>query len=114
MDIQFTENSTDVMPTLVGLLSTTRYKFVSIADGYHSHFYCMIPCNEKMDGDWFYKLFKWLGAKTPMPRYDLEPLSLHFYDCKGMHRIIPIVFSQDDVKNIINAVPDNYDGPTTL
>lgn len=114
MEINFEKETTNVMPSLVGLLAKRKYRFVSVADGYHSHFYCMIRCDERNNGAWFYRMFKWLGAKKPIPTYDLEPLSLHYYDENGCHNIVPIVFSQEDVRNIIAAVPDSYDGEETL
>lgn len=101
--------------SIVKFLSGVKYSFAPINDYDNTQFYCMIKCAEKDYAfEWFYQVFKKWGAKRKEIKYFEYPLSLTVCSCLAERNEIPIVFTREEVQNIINDVPENYIGGKTL
>lgn len=101
--------------TIVLVLKQHKYYFKSISEYDNSNFYCIIV-HENVDtiGNMLYKIFGRFGYKEPTTKYLECPLGLCY--CSDTNSTLDelLVFTQEDVKNIISDVPENYIGGSTL
>ena len=95
-------------------LKNFNYYFVQATEYDNKNFFCMIKCPEKeIMKDFFYSLIKWTGAKKKTKYFDYR-LNLTFCACSTERAEMPMLFTQEDVKNIIADVPENYVGDEIL
>lgn len=97
--------------TIVKILKQVKYKFEPINEYENNLFYCI---TQQKDHDPLKNSFKKFGFKVK-DKFFSCPLAITvcgFYN--GLPVVEPIVFTRNDVLNIISDVPENYIGPDEL
>lgn len=116
MEIRFNEQQAmKSQRTIVAILRNVKYTFRAISKYDNSFFYCEIHCPQEEDPIvvWFRKYMPWFFPKRKNDYIDYR-LSLSFRDCSDRYIDEPIVFSRQEVKNIVADVPENYIGEEVL
>lgn len=97
--------------TTVKILKQVKYHFEPVNEYENTLFYCITKQREYRP---FRDSFKKFGVKVK-DKYTSCPLAITvcgLYD--GRPLVEPIVFTRQDVLNIIRDVPENYEGPESL
>ena len=116
MEIKFNEQrQTKSQRTIVAVLKQVKYTFTPISKYDNMYFYCIIHCEQKEHPffTWLRKYAKWLAPRMKFEYIDYR-LSLTFRDCNDMYIDEPMVFSRQEVKNIVEDIPENYIGEEVL
>ena len=109
MDIKFNEmKKASSQETLVRILQKFKYYFVSISEYDNKYFHCIIKCPDNPP------MFSWLRFKKKKEYFVDYPLGLSVCSCYKEPFNEPVVFTREDVLNIIRDVPENYIGDDTL
>ena len=116
MNITFTEKKeTNFQVSIIKMLESYQFKFVPINEYNNDHFYCRIIAPKTATMDKFsVKFAKWLGMSNLDERVVEFTLAMTIYNNFDVVDRIPMVFTQQDVINIINDLPDNYVGENIL
>ena len=116
MEIKFNEQvAIKSQRTVVNVLKNVQYTFLPISKYDNNFFYCIIHCEEKESAffQWLREHAKWLAPK-PRNEYIDYRLKLSFRNCINLYVDEPMVFSRQEVKNIVADVPENYIGEEVL
>ena len=97
--------------TIVKVLKRTKYHFEPVSEYENTQFVCV---TEQEDYDPIKDQFKRFGFKVKK-KYSPCPLAITVCGLYKSQPIVePIVFTREDVENIINDVPENYIGEKIL
>ena len=97
--------------TLVKILQKNKYKFVPLDEYGNTEFTCVVVQEEYAP---IRNALASLGIKTKT-RYNFCPLSITVCgQYKGEPIVEPVVFTREDVLNVIADVPENYVGDVEL
>lgn len=116
MEIKFNEQmAIKSQRTIASVLRNVKYTFLPISKYDNNFFYCIIHCEEKENPffQWLRKYAKWLAPKIRHEYMDYR-LKLSFRNCDDLYVDEPMVFSRQEVKNIVADVPENYIGEEVL
>lgn len=116
MEIKFNEQRpSKSQRTIAAVLKQAKYTFTPISKYDNMYFYCIIHCEQKEPPffTWLRKYAKWLAPRMKYEYID-HRLSLTFRNCDDMYVDEPMVFSRQEVKNIVEDIPENYIGEEVL
>lgn len=116
MEIKFNEQmAIKSQRTIASVLRNVKYTFLPISKYDNNFFYCIIHCEEKESPlfQWLRKYAKWIAPKMKNEYVDYR-LKLSFRNCDDLYVDEPMVFSRQEVKNIVADVPENYIGEEVL
>ena len=97
--------------TIVKILKQVKYSFKAVSEYENTQFYCV---TEQKEYDPVKASLRSFGFK-PKDKYVSCPLAITVCGVYNREPLVePIVFTREDVKNIIMDVPENYTGPEIL
>lgn len=98
--------------TLSNLLSKHKYLFKKVDYYTDDAYYCFVAYKFKRFKSEFFQ--KWFSKYLEDFTTSMEPLTILNYDEYGDIVYEKMIFTKDDIKNIISDNPDNYIGENVI